>query len=842
MTTRDNGHAPESIDKTLGSSGGQVKSKRTNPFRWTLGLLLRLCIWYALLTPFFRCPSRLSDLNDTSPRVCKPYLVARSYIEPHVLPYYDTYAAPYIDVARPYLNIVDEKVYTPSVTVAKLGYDKYGAPALHQVQIYGKQQWAAQVSPHLQTVKDKVNAVYTSEVAPQIQRVDALLSPYYGRASSAIRSTCQDYILPFYARSMPFIGKTYTSGQDILTTTVLPYAQSTWSSAIFFANSSLWPKIAGLYSENVEPQLVKIGQRLASYREGKQYQKVTDETDSSSAQHTPLTSSSRPVKAEPSTTTTITQAPATPKKLSPAEIEAQTREKITSDLQAWKEKFAAAVDNAVEELESRIGEMVNSYATGEAKHNGDIIVTALQAVVEQETTSVKNHINALAQKLPIEDLPQEEEEAQEDLVKHVRESAITIRDQAHALREWRNSFDEELLRRVSAAVHATLSVLDSVRDLGFQEIGQRWAWMDGVTYNDWENYHSLKAEFEGWRNQFLEARMKHPKLEEARSMAEDILGEGMGAAEAAAKELARLKEVGKWKISAREVSDNFETRTEPPPALPQPEKVSDEEPEISVENEEPQINMEGSDQDIEFSGAESEDSTIGLDHTEDNTSTEDEEPQSQGTEHVERPTDDEDEVLLQPAERDEGYEKSQKSAWGAEAAEIVSDQTVAEAENSSETVNFAIKNQAQDTIANINNMAQSPDAETVNKAAEALSDQVPNYGTVEDLVKKLLADKDAAFAEDIRAKLQAIYGAADLNSASSSEVSEQHTVTSAIASATEVVETVMEKLDEPAESVPSSGTPSPSAKPDVEDSADSVLGSDEVILDDVDNIPRVEVL
>ena len=236
----------------------------------------RLCIWYALLTPFFRCPSRLSDLNESSPTVCKPYLIARSHVEPHVLPYYHTYGAPYVERARPYVLVFNEHVYSPVAKATKEGYDKYGAPAWDQTQAYAQEQWQAQAVPRLRSVQSYLDGVYQTEVRPYVQRGIETVSPYYENANAVIMKAYGEYVLPIYAYSGPFIGKTYTSGQDMLTTTVLPYAHGTWSSVIYFVHSEVWPRVTGLYSENVEPQLVKIGQRLASYREGKRLRGVAD--------------------------------------------------------------------------------------------------------------------------------------------------------------------------------------------------------------------------------------------------------------------------------------------------------------------------------------------------------------------------------------------------------------------------------------------------------------------------------------------------------------------------------------------------------------------------------------
>lgn len=249
---------------------------------------------------------------------------------------------------------------------------------------------------------------------------------------------------------------------------------------------------------------------------------------------------------------------------------AQAREQIASDLRVWQEKFAAAADKGVEDLGERIQEIVSSQLESGAKMHGESLLEALETVVDHEFSNLKTQINALVDSLPAVDAPQEEENAMGDLLKAVRSAGLAIRDRAHAVREWHKAFEDELIRRVSAASESTLDVLDSIRDLGLQEIGMRWAWMDGVTYKDWEKYHAVRKQFDDWRSEVHDFGMNHEKVEEAKAVANDILSRGMAIAEEAAKELTRLREVGKWKIEAREVSDNFETRTEPPPPRVKP--------------------------------------------------------------------------------------------------------------------------------------------------------------------------------------------------------------------------------------------------------------------------------
>lgn len=177
------------------------------------------------------------------------------------------------------MEVVNQQVYIPASKIAKSGYEKYGAPAWQQAEAYGAAQWKVQVTPRLEAAQGQAHQLYMAQVDPYVQQTMAVVSPYYQKATSAALTAYWDHFVPFYTRSQPFIGKTYATGQDILATHVMPGARYTWSSVVYFANSSLWPQITGLYSEQVEPQLVKIGQRLASYREGKRLRAVVEDMD-----------------------------------------------------------------------------------------------------------------------------------------------------------------------------------------------------------------------------------------------------------------------------------------------------------------------------------------------------------------------------------------------------------------------------------------------------------------------------------------------------------------------------------------------------------------------------------
>ncbi|KAL4864483.1 hypothetical protein BDV12DRAFT_11323 [Aspergillus spectabilis] len=759
-----NGKVADSSDRIV-VNPGQSKPRRTSSIRWTVGLLVRLCIWYFLLTPFFACPSQVSDLTETSPRICKPYLVAKSHIEPYVIPYYNTYGAPYVDSARPYVRVLNEKVYTPASNIAKQGYETYGAPALAQAQGYGQKQWDANVVPHIQAAKGKATEWYGAQVAPHVDYVRVTVSPYYQKAHGAYWATLDGYILPFAAKYRPFIGKTYTSGQEILTTTVLPHAQSAWSSTIYLVNNSVWPKISSLYSENVEPQLVKIGQRLASYREGNRLRGVADESESSSVYSTTSSSSADASAAEPTTPSSVPAPTPTPS-LTSSELAAQLREKIASDLITWKERFASASEKGVENLEGRVVEIVDTFLSTGVQSDGEKLVNALESAVADQTSAIRGHINRLTVSLPSEDAPKEEEAAIEELLKEVRNSAVSIRDRAHGLREWHVSFEQELVQKVSVAVNATLAVLDNVRSLGLQEVGTRWAWLDGVTYKDWEDYYALKAEFEDWKAKFREIGLQHARIEAAKESADEVLSRGMDVAEAAAQELARLKDVGKWKIAARETSEDFDTRSEPPPPLPKPVRAAEEVPIVSDEGEAVILETEETSE-VDDSAADADNVTdTGIDESQKpdedlDVNSADEVLSDTTSDSIftsEDSADDDSEPDPENLEQDEANSEPIKVPFGAVAAAVDFEDSVEKLRHD-EAVDVEATKLSE-------TLSQSLGVEELNVQPTPSQDPTQNKA-VEDLLSRLLADKDASFAEEILKKLNAIYETQEPSAASS---------------------------------------------------------------------------
>ena len=242
-----------------------------------LTLFIRLLVWYTVITALFRCHSSPAELTDQSSPICGPYLAARSYVSPFVQPYYNTYAAPYVDSAWPYVDRVNKEVYIPSVEFGSQKYQQYGAPRVEMAQKYGQLQWEKTLKPQLQAVQSRARKQYDSSLAPQLNKVSSTVHPYYASGRDQALDVYNTRLMPAYTASIPYVQRTYTTGHEIAMEVGLPYAQSAWNSSLAFLNRTLWPKLSILYGKNVEPQLERIRERLGSYRDGKKMHSVMEE-------------------------------------------------------------------------------------------------------------------------------------------------------------------------------------------------------------------------------------------------------------------------------------------------------------------------------------------------------------------------------------------------------------------------------------------------------------------------------------------------------------------------------------------------------------------------------------
>ncbi|KAH8586282.1 hypothetical protein B0O99DRAFT_74902 [Bisporella sp. PMI_857] len=554
------------------TTSGKTTNKPVKPKKGfsLLSIISRILTWYSIITIFFRCPATVDLITDSSPRICKPYFQLQSAITPHLQPYYETYAAPYVDTVRPYYQTLDKQVIAPATAFGI----KYGAPRVTKGQEFAQAQWDKNVQPFVAHYQNIAKAKYDEALAPHLDKATKAVGPYYDIAKTNALQTYYGHILPTYTTVQPYAVHGYVLASDFIVTTAIPYSQWAWTTGGIFLDRTVFPKLRVLYGENVEPQLVRIGERLGRYRDGKKLKAAIDNIDSSSssvaatstffsisssiaAAHETPTLSSTSVETEVASEAAKAEEPAEPTKLTSAEIRENAAKVVAEDLKTWQEKFSRAADLGSEELESRITEITDRMIQSQAEKVGRALNIQLEETVKSSLGKLKSDIISIVKGSASVD------EKEESLNAAVRKAGVAIKDKAQSIRTWRLTYNKELNMLIGKAAKETFEIIDHIRDLGLQEVGMRWAWLDGVTHKDWAKYHELKNKFDEWRVEVEQVSNAHPGLAKARATAQEVESNALDTAELAAKELSRTKETGRWKISTSDASEDWSPKIVP---------------------------------------------------------------------------------------------------------------------------------------------------------------------------------------------------------------------------------------------------------------------------------------
>ncbi|CAO2652101.1 Nn.00g003840.m01.CDS01 [Neocucurbitaria sp. VM-36] len=602
-----NGHMNGHADKTQSSSTAVTSSRQRKQRRSMTGAFIsvvaRLTTWYLIITLLFRCPSSLTHINDSSPRVCKPYLQARSYAAPHLDPYYQTYVAPHVEKVKPYTDGFERHVYTPAAAFTKDKYATYGAHRVEHATKYAEAQYNKAIRPQLQNAQDVVKGQYNLYLGPHVKTASDAAAPYYDQAKASLEEIYHLSILPAYEASLPYLQKAHTHGHHLLVDTVFPHVRSARDAVWAFVVRTIWPQLRVLYGDNVEPQLVRISERLGRYRDQQKVESVVDAIDSQTATTTestkvvPTVASSSVSIASPSSTTksgwgvlddffggsssstasseahavgTDAAKPAEPK-LSGAEL----KEKLNEDLRQWQSKFATAADKGAEDLEQRVAEITKRQVENAVKGHGRALVVKLEETADSTVAKLKTYIKKTVKSIPEEATEDDLNAAYEECSAKTREFGLNVKERAQDVRAWKAAFDQETDSLVQAAVGSTVEVLEKIHGLGLQEVGMRWAWTDGVTYKDWQNYHKLRETLNEWQAEVEAVGSRHDGLLVAHEEAKKLEDEAMTVASNMVAELVRLKDVSKWKIWAGDATDDFSDKKVPVRVFKATQQVKD---------------------------------------------------------------------------------------------------------------------------------------------------------------------------------------------------------------------------------------------------------------------------
>jgi len=269
------------------------------------------------------------------------------------------------------------------------------------------------------------------------------------------------------------------------------------------------------------------------------------------------------------------------KPLEPKLTGAELREKLNEDLRGWQTKFATAADKGAEDLDTRVSEITKRQIENGVHGHGAAMIVQLEETAESTISTFKKFIQQTIKKLPTDASEEQLEAAYEKCVTKTRELGIAAKEKAQAIRSWKTAYDQETDNLVRAAVASTVEVLDRIHGLGLQEVGMRWAWMDGVEYQDWQNYHKLRHTLTEWQEEVEAVGSKHEGLRLAHEEAAKLEDKAMSIASAMVNELVRLKDVAKWKIWAEDSTDDFSDKKVPVRAVRAAQQVMQNAQEVS---------------------------------------------------------------------------------------------------------------------------------------------------------------------------------------------------------------------------------------------------------------------
>jgi len=218
----------------------------------------------------------VDDVTEQSPAVCNVYFDTKSQLVPLIKPYYQEYAAQYVNLVRPYTDVLESKVYKPVATLASHNYQKHGAHRLAHGQTYLQKQWQQLGAPHIERLSTYINTNYEHILKPYIDEIVKSSRPYLDTASKTVVHNYHNTAVPLYQRSLPYVRNVYSQGRQVAVGFVIPNVKYAGQKSWIFLSRKAWPTIRVLYGENIEPQVSKIRERLASYRDGKKLEAAVE--------------------------------------------------------------------------------------------------------------------------------------------------------------------------------------------------------------------------------------------------------------------------------------------------------------------------------------------------------------------------------------------------------------------------------------------------------------------------------------------------------------------------------------------------------------------------------------
>jgi hypothetical protein len=176
--------------------------------------------------------------------------------------------APQVNKVEPY--------WTPVASFTKEKYATYGAHRVEQAQHIAEGQWDKTVRPRLQILQNQAKGQYKTHLEPHVRKVTDAAAPHYEQVKDSLSEIYHLTLLPTYEAVLPYAHQGYDHGHYAVTRIIFPHVRTAKNIAWSFLSRTVWPQLRILYGDNVEPQLVRIRERLGRHRDQQKVESAVD--------------------------------------------------------------------------------------------------------------------------------------------------------------------------------------------------------------------------------------------------------------------------------------------------------------------------------------------------------------------------------------------------------------------------------------------------------------------------------------------------------------------------------------------------------------------------------------
>ncbi|ORY81552.1 hypothetical protein BCR37DRAFT_47442 [Protomyces lactucae-debilis] len=231
---------------------------------------IRAAVLYALYWILYACPSTI-DVN--APAVCRRFNSLKEFTVkhagPHVQPYYEQYAGPYVAKGEQYyaqVHKVYQKQAKPAVDHAGKLYNKHLHPVTAQATQAAKKHYNARLDPVVSKYQKKAQQVYGQYVGKHIATATNTIKPYTDMASTKSQQVYDKVLVPTFHKVSPHVKHAAAIGASTYWQHGHPIVLKLRDALLAFYRTTVLPPMRRAFYKYVEPQLARVSQKLFEFK------------------------------------------------------------------------------------------------------------------------------------------------------------------------------------------------------------------------------------------------------------------------------------------------------------------------------------------------------------------------------------------------------------------------------------------------------------------------------------------------------------------------------------------------------------------------------------------------